>query len=323
MIGGILGAITGLVGAGLQAKAANDQLMLGYAQFYWQKQQADKQNRFAQAARSDMYGNKTKYDELTNEWNINLTPDQTKLRDLGQREQILQLSEDAPAARKQKRAIQQRAKEAKEPYRRASLGYQYNLPKSEDAIMSEITGLMATGDQARSKADQATLMRQAARLGRGGDAQSIINATDANLGEDTGTRLAKARAQALMERSQRLQMHEAEYGKPMEMWGNLMAQGGDTPGIPKSSLNADLNGVIAEQAKAMQGAMASGNAGISGAYKDLIGASGKSPDLSSVVKALSSIDSRKGLKRDEEEEDQWGGVSSHSKTIDDRSSYGW
>ena len=70
----MLGAITGLIGAGLQAQAQHDQLMFQYAKFNWEKQRANTQDRFAQASRKDQYGNKTGYDPISNEWNVNPHP---------------------------------------------------------------------------------------------------------------------------------------------------------------------------------------------------------------------------------------------------------
>jgi len=174
----MLGAITGLIGAGLQAQAQHDQLMFQYAKFNWEKQRADKQDRFAAASRSDQYGNKTSYDELLNEWGVKLTPTQQKLMQGGEKEQLLQLTEDAPAARKIKRAVQARAAQAKEPFLKASLGYQFDQPKGESRIRSELTGLMAQNEMQKTKAEQALIMRQAARLGKGADASKIIQSAE-------------------------------------------------------------------------------------------------------------------------------------------------
>src|SRR3954471_11565836 len=121
----MLGAITGLIGAGLQAQAQHDSLMFQYAKFNWEKQRADKQDRFAQASRSDQYGNKTGYDELLNEWNIKLTPTQKEISQGGEKEQLLQFK-DAAAARKVKQAVQARAHAAIEPFKKAAAGYQYD-----------------------------------------------------------------------------------------------------------------------------------------------------------------------------------------------------
>jgi hypothetical protein len=279
---GMLGGIVGLVGAGLQAQAQAAQVQYEYAALNWQKQRAREQDRFAQAARVDMYGNRTGYDELLNEWSVKLAPDQAKIRDAQQKEQLLQLTEDAPAARAIRKRVQQRSKEAVEPFQRAQLGYQYDQPKSEGAIRADLTNLMATNDMLRSKADQSLIMRQAMRLGRGGKAQDIINATDAQLGKNTPDRMLEARKQALAEHGQRVQQHEAEWGTPMRFWGDLMAQGGNMPEIGKNSLEQALNAQIGQQSQGMQSAFAQGTQGVGSAMQALAAAVGKSPNLSGI-----------------------------------------
>jgi hypothetical protein len=308
----MMGAITGLIGAGLQAQAQHDQLMFQYAKFNWEKQRANTQDRFAQASRSDQYGNKTKYDELLNEWNVNLTPQQKKIMQGGEKEQLLQLTEDAPAARRIKRQIQERAHDAKEPYLAAAAGYRYDQPRSEGAIRSELTGLMANNEMMKTKADQALVMRQAARLGRGADASKIIQSADQKLGnaQNVQNRMLNARNEALKEFAGRQQLHEQQWGVPMGKWGELMAMGGDMPGIPKGSAT-DSTGA---QQQAMLSAFNQGTRGVSGAFDGLASAAGKSVDLSGVAKALASIGSGKKNSKGQEDDTSYGGVSAFGKS---------
>jgi hypothetical protein len=307
----MLGAITGLIGAGLQAQAQHDQLMFQYAKFNWEKQRADKQDRFASASRSDQYGNKTAYDELLNEWNINLTPTQKKLMQGGEKEQLLGL-QDAAEARKVKRAVQERAHSAIEPFKRAAAGYQYDQPRSEGAIRSDLTGLMATNEMMKTKADQAMIMRQAARLGRGADATKIIQSADQKLGnrEAMNNRMLNARNEAVKEFAGRQQLHEAQWGQPMKMWGELMAQGGDIPGIPKSALT-DTTGA---QQQAMLSAFNAGTRGVSSAFDGLAGAAGKSVDLSGIAKSLAAIGKGSKNSKGQEDETSYGGETSYGKS---------
>lgn len=288
---GMAGALVGLVGAGLQAQAQHDQLMFQYAQFNWQKQRALQQDWFAQASRSDMYGNVTRYDRGLNKWVVDLTPDQQAIRDAGQKEQLLQLTKDAPAARKIRQAVQQRAYEAKEPFERAKAGYQYDQPPSEEAIRSKLTTLMAVNDMMKSKADQALIMRQAMRMGGTAHPQEIIQVTNQQLGDAdrVKNRMLEARKMALQEYGQRQQQHEAKWGTPMKVWGEYMQQGGDLPNIGKSNMDQSINSMINSQASAMQNAFNQGTQGVSAALSGLASAAGKSPDLSSVASALSKM----------------------------------
>jgi hypothetical protein len=307
----MLGAITGLIGAGLQAQAQQDALQLSYAKFNWEKQRANTQDRFAQASRSDQYGNKTGYDPISNEWSIALTPTQKEISQGGEKEQLLGFK-DAAAARKVKQAVQARAHDAIEPFKKAAAGYQYDQPRSEGAIRSDITGLLATNEMMKSKADQALIMRQAARLGRGADASAIIQATDQKLGkaENVQNRMLQARNEAVKEFAGRQQLHEAQWGEPMKMWGNLMAQGGDIPGIPKSMMT-DSTGAMQQ---GMLQAFNQGTQGVGGAFDSMIGAAGKSPDLSSVAKLLAGIGSKSSKNSKGQEDDTtYGGTTSFGK----------
>jgi hypothetical protein len=230
---------------------------------------------------------------------------QKDISDSSQKEQLLQLTKDAPAARKIKQAIQDRAYQAKDPFLKASLGYQFDQPESEGAIRSDLTGLLARNEMQRTKADQALVMRQAARLGRGADATKIINSADQSLGnaDNVKNRMLQARTEALKEFSGRQQLHEAQWGAPMKMWGDLMAQGGDIPGIPKSAFT-DTTGAQQQQ---MLNAFNQGTARVGSAFDSLAGAAGKSVDLSGVAKALAGIGK---------------GGGKNSKGQDDSTSYG-
>lgn len=293
---GMLGGIVGLVGAGLQASAQAAQVNFEYAQLNWQKQRARDQDRLSQASRTDMYGNTTGYDPILNKWGVTLSPDQTKLRDAGQKEQLLQLTEDAPAARAIKRTIQQRAKDAREPYLQASLGYQYDQPKSEEALRSELSTLMATNDMAKSKADQALIMRSAMRIGAGSRAADIIEATNAELGQNAPNRMLDARKQALQEHAQLLGQHENQWGTPMKVWGDIMAGGGEMPNIGKSNQSQMIDSMINQQAGQMQSAAQAGTAGVSSAMAALAKAAGQSPSLAAAAAAFGGKGAGKGGK---------------------------
>jgi len=298
---GMLGGIIGLVGAGLQAQAQAAQIEYEYAALNWQKQRAAEQDRFAQAGREDMYGNLTAYDPVLNKWTVKLAPDQQTIRDATQKEQLTELTKDIPAARKVKEAIQQRAYEAKAPFHTAELGYQYDQPQSEAADRSELTRLMATNAQAQTKAQQALMMREALRMGRGDRTAGIINDADQALGnaDVMNQRALTARSEAIKEYAAGLQEHEAKWGTPMKVWGDLMAQGGDMPNVSRGNLDQSLNSMINSQASAMNSAFNSGTSGVGGALNNLASAVGKYPDLSAAAKAFGSIGKQKAQNPDD------------------------
>src|SRR4051794_1836795 len=61
----------------------------------FQRQNAADALRFAKAARTDAFGNRTSYDDALNQWITSLTPEQQSLVSAGEHEQRLGLTEDA------------------------------------------------------------------------------------------------------------------------------------------------------------------------------------------------------------------------------------
>jgi len=165
-------------------------------------------------------------------------------------------------------------------------------------------------------------MRSAARLGTGAKAQEIINAVDQGMGKEQKNTLLAARNQAVQEAAARAAAHETQYGQPMKMWGDLMAQGGNLPDIPRSTLNADLGSAISSQNQAMQRAFGAGTEGVSGAMGGVASAAGKSPDFSKLSSILAGIDKqygRTGKKQDDQSvlnpELNYEGTSSYAQNI--------
>lgn len=290
MIGGILGAITGLIGAGLQASSQAAQQQIAWAQLIEARNARREQNRLATAARSDQYGNKNKYDDVSNEWEIQLTPTQSKITKAGEREQLLQLTEDMPAARKQRQMLQKRAKEAEPLYREAVNAYQYRQPKSEGAIRDELTSLLSSNEQADAQKQKMILMRQAQRFGRGGDIPKIIKATNDGLGKGLSDIMLKSRQGAVEERQSRVASHANEWLPRIQQFANIMASGQQNAELPPS-MTQHLPATQNQMASAMQQALAAGAGQVGAAYQNLGNAMGKSPDLSSVAAALSKLDS--------------------------------
>jgi hypothetical protein len=171
----------------------------------------------------------------------------------------------------------------------------------------------------KSKADQALIMRSAARLGRGAHAADIINATDQALGNagNVQNRMLQARQDALKEFAGRTALHEQQWGTPMKMWGDLMSQGGDLPNIPHTAA-ADTTGA---QQQAMLQAFNQGTQNVGSAMQSVAGAMGKSPDLAAVAKIMAGI-GQKGSKKSADgatEEDTTAGTSAFSPSTYDTS----
>ena len=283
----MLGAITGLIGAGLSASSQAAQQQIAWANLQFQKDQARKQNRFAQAARTDAYGNKQSYDDILNEWKIALTPIQKQITQAGEQEQLLSLTEDAARNRRQKRRAEQTAIEAGKNFEQALAGYKYDQPKSELATRDELEQLLLGSKAQQMKDDQGIIARQALRMGKGADLAKIIKSTDDAYGQQLPQLMLQAREGARQERAQRVQQHQQRWLPEMQNWEQLMAQGGGDAALRFSNVPQELQAMQGSMANAIQSAMQSEASGVGGAYNSLAAAMGKSPDLSGLTKAFS------------------------------------
>lgn len=281
----MLGAITGLIGAGLQAKAQAEQAQIQWANLMFQKQNAAKQQRFAGAGRSDAFGNKTSYDDILNEWKIALTPTQKRITQAGETEQLRSLTEDAARNRRQKERSEKTALQAGGEFQDALARYKYDAPASELATRDELERLMLTGNKQRAKDNQGIIARQALRLGKGADIAKIIQKTDDELGKDSPNIALQARQGALQERGARIQQHQTILPE-LQNWEQLMAAGGGDAQLKFSNVGQELQAMQGGMANAIQSAMQSGGAAIGGAYNALGSAMGKSPDFTNAVRGF-------------------------------------
>lgn len=291
MMGGMLGAITGLIGAGLSASNQAAQIQQQWAALQFQKQQAAKQNRFAQAARTDAYGNKQSYDDILNEWIIALTPTQKQITQAGERENLLSLTEDAPRNRRQKQRAEQNALEAGKQYQRVLADFTYDQPKEERAIRDELEHTLMGGKTQAMKDQQGIIARQALRMGKGADLAKIIKATDDAYGEELPALMAQTRTGAQKERFDRIAQHNQQYMPEMQMWQQLMAAGGGDAQLKFSDTPQALAAQQGQMAQSIQAAMQSETAGVGGAMNALGSTMGKPVDLSSVAGAFSKMGS--------------------------------
>lgn len=289
MMGGMLGAITGLIGAGLQASNQAAQIQQQWAALQFQKQQAAKQNRFAQAARTDAYGNKQSYDDILNEWIIALTPTQKQITQAGERENLLSLTEDAPRNRRQKQRAEQNALEAGKRYQQVLADFTYDQPKDERAIRDELEHTLMGGKTQAMKDQQGIIARQALRMGKGADLAKIIKATDDAYGEELPALMAKTRMGAMEERKNRINQHNQQYMPEMQMWQQIMQNGGGDAQIKFSDTPQALSAQQGQMAQSIQAAMQNEASSVGGAMNALGSAMGKSPDLSGVASAFSKM----------------------------------
>ena len=291
MIGGLIGGLVGLVGAGLQYSAQQEANQIAWANLQFQKQQAHKQYKLSTAARGDAYGNKQSYDPAGNEWVIALTPTQNQIIKAGETEQLRSLTEDATSNRILRRQQKDRSRAAVQDYTKALAGYRYNQPDSEGAIRGQILDALTQATQEASSANKGTLMMQAVRLGRGADIPKIIKAAN----DDTGSKLQglinSSRDLAKNEFLQRTQAHDQRYLPEIAAFDRIIQEANPAALQPFSRVPEELSQLQQQQFAGMESAISSGSNAVGNAYATLAKSLGQSPDLSGVAKAFGSLGS--------------------------------
>lgn len=284
----MLGAITGLIGAGLSAANNAAAQNIQWANLQYQKQHDADMERFAGASRVDAYGNVQSYNPVTNKWEIVLTPTQKQITQAGEAEQLRSLTEDAARNRRQKERAEKTALQAGENFQQALAGYKYDQPASETATRDELERLLLTAGNQQAKDNQGIIARQALRMGKGADYARIIKETDDALGQKLPQTMLQAREQAIQERGNKVQQHQQQYLPEIQNWEQLMSQGGGDAGLRFSNTPQELQAMQGSMAGAIQSAMQAGGSAIGNAYSNLASTVGKPVDLSGVAKAFAS-----------------------------------
>lgn len=284
----MLGAVTGLVGAGLSAQAQQTANLINYMNLQFQKQNAAKQFRLSTAARGDAYGNKQRYDDILNEWIMSLTPTQNQIIKAGEKEQLLSLTEDARRNRAIKEQQRERGIDAGKDYHRVLASFRYGGPKSELAIRDELTNLLAGVTREKAGKNKTELIRAAMREGRGGDTAAILKAFDDDMGSSLAANMLQARQMGAQEYAQRTAQHTQNHLPVLQELQRLMDMGGDSQ-LRFSDTPQQLAGLQQQQFAGIASALQNEAGNVGGAYKNLAASMGKSPDLSGIAKSLGSM----------------------------------
>jgi hypothetical protein len=278
----MLGAITGLIGAGLQASSNATSQEIAMMNLMFQKQQAAKQERLATATRTDAFGNEQFYDAGLNKWVNKLTPTQSQIIHGGEQEQLRQLTEDATRKRELERRQEQRSLGATRPYNEAVVRYQYDQPQGEASIRNDLETLMLNANRNTAKQNQDTLAREALRLGRGADIPRLIKSTDDELQGQVANAMLQARQGATQEASARRTQHEQVFLPEIAKWAAIMDDGGAGGGGQFSNTPQQLDAMQGQQESLMMQALKNASSEVGSAYKNLGAAAGKSVDLSGI-----------------------------------------
>lgn len=287
-IGAVLGGIAGLAGTLAQNAANRDALNYQYANLAFQKQQAREQNRLAQAARTDAYGNEMRYDRYLNKWITDLTPTQEAIIRAGEREQRLNLTEDAKRNRDVRRRKEVRSKQAESDYTDALAEYRYGGPASEKAIRALIGRQMRIANARGVGQDKRNKIGEALRKDRGELLPNILRLADDTTSKVNASVPLQSRQAALQEFISRSNKHNTDSTNKLNTFANI-ANGVDQVGITPSNVPATLAGTQSEAFRGIADAIQRASANVGNAYQTLSGAAGQAPDFSGLANALAKI----------------------------------
>lgn len=254
----------------------------------FQRQQADKQERLSEATRYDSYGNKQYYDPASNTWKTQLSPMQQAIQDAGQSEQYRSLTEDAQRNRQARKRQADAAESAVSPFNKAVQEYINNPVQSEGSIRNDISTLGALANQDQAKTNQADVIREALRMGQGGNVPSIIKSVNDATGRSVANNLLSARQQALQEFNTRQTQRNNNYLPAIQQWQSLINNGGGGAALNTQSQTQALDNMQNNQASAMLQALQNANSNINSASSSYATAAGKQPDFSGLIKALTA-----------------------------------
>lgn len=281
-------AMLGAIGIALNEQNALNAQGTAQDNLAFQRSQGNRQFELSTAGKVDANGNKTVYDPVTNTWKSILTPMQQAIQDASQSEQLKTVTSDAQRKRQLAERQQQYSEDAGTPYNTAVQKYIYQQPDSEAAINDQIGTLMTQAKQASGKENQATLTREALRLGRGADIPSLIKATNDSLGASTPSTMLAARQQALQEHQSRVQSHDQQFLPEISAFKQIIDQGGGGAAARFSDLSPAVMNAEQNSSNAMLTALNNANTGINTASKNLQAAQGAKIDFGPMIKAMSA-----------------------------------
>lgn len=290
----MLGPLLGLAGAAAQSGWQGLGMAIQLQNMRNQQRNADRQYRFAGAGRTDAYGNKQSYDDLSNEWKILLSPTQERITKAGEREQLLSLTEDAERNRSIKKRAAERGKQAGKDYNEVLQGFRYDKPASEASIRGDLTELLAGQVETSSRKGNAEAIRQAIRQGGPSQITSLTKATNDDIGAELPKLLLQAKQGAMQEKQGREQAFSSKYMPVMQQLAQMMDQGGDMP-VRMSTTPDELRAQQGQQANLILQALQGGSQLESGAAQAAgkqAGASG--PDLRALASMMGGVG--KGMK---------------------------
>jgi hypothetical protein len=301
----IAGALVGLVGAGLQYSAQQEQAQIELMNLRFQQQMARQNQRMASATRTDAYGNTQRYNQATNTWETDLTPTQKSIVGAGEQQQLKQLTEDATRNRLILEEQRQRGLEAVPDYNKALAGFRYDEAPSRASDEDKLFTLMSLQNQDAVGGDRQAIGRTLLRQGRGADYATFIKSMDDAQGQNIGANLTKAYEASIPQYQQDVQSRQQHYLPLLEQLQKTMAGGMSSAPNPYSTVPQELNAIEGQQAQLMQSAGQAGASGVGSAFDAYARAAGQSPSLAGIASALAGA-GKGGGNRSGNQQSQYG-----------------
>lgn len=288
-IGALAAAGVGIVGAVLQAGAASDATAVQWANLQFQKQQARKQERLATAARTDAFGNRQRYDSLTNEWVIDLDPQQQAIIDANEREEFLRVTEDAQRRRDLARRQEQRSRQAGREFERLSSEFKHNRPQSERGFIADATRASVHAQQDGINQAIDAIAKQAMRTGNKQQIQSLLETRGELFGDALDQAITQGTQVGRQQKIQADQAHNNTLLPAIAQFAQLSDRVLDIPFAP-TQLPQQLQQLQGQQAQGIFNANSQASANIGNAFQSLSQSIARqAPNLSGIASALSGL----------------------------------
>lgn len=276
-------AALGLLNSFMGQSSANS---LAQSNLQYQKQRDQEAQHMSQAARTDSYGNKQYYDPATNTWKTELTPMQKAIQTAGETEQYRGMTEDAQRNRDLRKRQATMSEDAVVPYNDAVERFTNLQPKSEQSINDRLQTLMIQADADRGKTNQADLIKQSLRMGKGANIPAIVKSTDDNLGASGSSAMLRAAEGARTQHQGDVQAHNSEFLPVIGKFQEIINNGGGGAAQRFSDVPAQMAAMQGNQASGMLQALTSGSSALNNASRTATAAAGKQVDFNPLIKAL-------------------------------------
>lgn len=271
-----------LVSLIMDQQAKNRAAEQAAANLQFQRNNADRQFRLSTAGRTDALGDKTRFDNILNQWITELSPTQQALAKAGEREQLQSLTHDAAQNRTIRDRAAERGRGAAQDYNTALAGYRYDQPHDEASTRDELTSLLSASARAAKNRSQGYATTNALRTG------NLLPNPTRDEGPSLADIMLQARGSAANEFATRTAQHNSKYLPALQNFAQTMDAGGNAP-LNFSNTTERLAGEQTSADKLIQSALESGGKNINAASALDSKALGQGPDIRGIAALYTAL----------------------------------